>query len=199
MRKIGIMGGTFDPIHNGHLMLAEEAYKIYHLDEIWFMPNGRPPHKNIITIESDVHHRVEMVKLAIKPYEYMSLSTIETDRPGNTYTADTLAQIYNSYKKIYFIIGADSLLYIQDWYHPEYICSHCHLLCANRDNNSTDTLMKQKHFLSEKYGAVIDFISVPDLPYSSTDVRKKVSMGLPVTDDVGEDVEEYIKSRKLYV
>ena len=104
-----------------------------------------------------------------------------------------------SYKKIYFIIGADSLLYIQDWYHPEYICSHCHLLCANRDNNSASVLIDQKHFLADKYGAVIDFIDVPELPYSSTDIRKKVAMGLSVKEDVGEEVEEYIKSRKLYV
>ena len=74
-----------------------------------------------------------------------------------------------------------------------------HLLCANRDNNSASVLIDQKHFLADKYGAVIDFIDVPKLPYSSTDIRKKVAMGLSVKEDVGEEVEEYIKSRKLYV
>ena len=115
------------------------------------MPSGTPAYKDNSPIVSATD-RCNMVKLAIKPFDYMSLSTIETDRPGNTYTADTLAQIYDSYKKIYFIIGADSLLYIQDWYHPEYICSHCHLLCANRDNNSASVLIDQKHFLADKYG-----------------------------------------------
>ena len=156
---IGIMGGTFNPIHKGHTGIARCAYEQSDIDEILFMPSGTPAYKD----------------------------------------NSPLAQIYDSYKKIYFIIGADSLLYIQDWYHPEYICSHCHLLCANRDNNSASVLIDQKHFLADKYGAVIDFIDVPELPYSSTDIRKKVAMGLSVKEDVGEEVEEYIKSRKLYV
>ena len=177
---IGIMGGTFNPIHKGHTGIARCAYEQSDIDEILFMPSGTPAYKDNSPIVSATD-RCNMVKLAIKPFDYMSLSTIETDRPGNTYTADTLAQIYDSYKKIYFIIGADSLLYIQDWYHPEYI------------------LIDQKHFLADKYGAVIDFIDVPELPYSSTDIRKKVAMGLSVKEDVGEEVEEYIKSRKLYV
>lgn len=195
---IGIMGGTFNPIHKGHTGIARCAYEQSDIDEILFMPSGTPAYKDNSPIVSATD-RCNMVKLAIKPFDYMSLSTIETDRPGNTYTADTLAQIYDSYKKIYFIIGADSLLYIQDWYHPEYICSNCHLLCANRDNNSASVLIDHKHFLADKYGAVIDFIDVPKLPYSSTDIRKKVAMGLSVKEDVGEEVEEYIKSRKLYV
>ena len=151
---IGIMGGTFNPIHKGHTGIARCAYEQSDIDEILFMPSGTPAYKDNSPIVSATD-RCNMVKLAIKPFDYMSLSTIETDRPGNTYTADTLAQIYDSYKKIYFIIGADSLLYIQDWYHPEYICSHCHLLCANRDNNSASVLIDQKHFLADKYGADI--------------------------------------------
>ena len=181
---IGIMGGTFNPIHKGHTGIARCAYEQSDIDEILFMPSGTPAYKDNSPIVSATD-RCNMVKLAIKPFDYMSLSTIETDRPGNTYTADTLAQIYDSY--------------IQDGYHPEYICSHCHLLCANRDNNSASVLIEQKHFLADKYGAVIDFIDVPELPYSSTDIRKKVAMGLSVKEDVGEEVEEYIKSRKLYV
>ena len=119
---IGIMGGTFNPIHKGHTGIARCAYEQSDIDEILFMPSGTPAYKDNSPIVSATD-RCNMVKLAIKPFDYMSLSTIETDRPGNTYTADTLAQIYDSYKKIYFIIGADSLLYIQDWYHPEYIFS----------------------------------------------------------------------------
>ena len=149
---IGIMGGTFNPIHKGHTGIARCAYEQSDIDEILFMPSGTPAYKDNSPIVSATD-RCNMVKLAIKPFDYMSLSTIETDRPGNTYTADTLAQIYDSYKKI----------------------------------------------LADKYGAVIDFIDVPKLPYSSTDIRKKVAMGLSVKEDVGEEVEEYIKSRKLYV
>ena len=106
---IGIMGGTFNPIHKGHTGIARCAYEQSDIDEILFMPSGTPAYKDNSPIVSATD-RCNMVKLAIKPFDYMSLSTIETDRPGNTYTADTLAQIYNLYKKIYFIIGADSLL-----------------------------------------------------------------------------------------
>ena len=103
---IGIMGGTFNPIHKGHTGIARCAYEQSDIDEILFMPSGTPAYKDNSPIVSAVD-RCNMVKLAIKPFDYMSLSTIETDRPGNTYTADTLAQIYDSYKKIYFIIGAE--------------------------------------------------------------------------------------------
>ena len=129
MSRIGIMGGTFNPIHKGHTGIARCAYEQSDIDEILFMPSGTPAYKDNSPIVSATD-RCNMVKLAIKPFDYMSLSTIETDRPGNTYTADTLAQIYDSYKKIYFIIGADSLLYIHEWYPPEYICSHCHLILS---------------------------------------------------------------------
>ena len=98
---IGIMGGTFNPIHKGHTGIARCAYEQSDIDEILFMPSGTPAYKDNSPIVSATD-RCNMVKLAIKPFDYMSLSTIETDRPGNTYTADTLAQIYDSYKKIYF-------------------------------------------------------------------------------------------------
>ena len=101
---IGIMGGTFNPIHKGHTGIARCAYEQSDIDEILFMPSGTPAYKDNSPIVSATD-RCNMVKLAIKPFDYMSLSTIETDRPGNTYTADTLAQIYDSYKKIYFIIS----------------------------------------------------------------------------------------------
>lgn len=95
---IGIMGGTFNPIHKGHTGIARCAYEQSDIDEILFMPSGTPAYKDNSPIVSATD-RCNMVKLAIKPFDYMSLSTIETDRPGNTYTADTLAQIYDSYKK----------------------------------------------------------------------------------------------------
>ncbi len=146
---VGIMGGTFNPIHKGHTGIARCAYEQSDIDEILFMPSGTPAYKDNSPIVSATD-RCNMVKLAIKPFDYMSLSTIETDRPGNTYTADTLAQIYDSYKKIYFIIGADSLFTLDKWYMPDYICSHCHILAANRDNHSIDELTKQKEILINK-------------------------------------------------
>ena len=195
---IGIMGGTFNPIHKGHIGIARCAYEQFDIDRIIFMPSGTPAYKDNSPIVS-AKDRCNMVELAISPFEYMSLSTLEIDRPGNTYTADTLAELYNLYRKIYFIIGADSLFHIQDWYHPEYVCCHCHLLCANRNGQSVTELEKQKHFLEDKYSAKIDFIICPDMPYSSTAIRQKVKNHISVSEDVGIEVEEYITANLLYM
>ena len=155
---IGIMGGTFNPIHKGHTGIARCAYEQSDIDEILFMPSGTPAYKDNSPIVSATD-RCNMVKLAIKPFDYMSLSTIETDRPGNTYTADTLAQIYDSYKKIYFIIGADSLLNLSKWYHPEIVMNLCTLLVANRDCHKIEELRIQKDILCKQYTPLPCFFS----------------------------------------
>ena len=119
MAEIGIMGGTFDPIHNGHLLLGKQAYEEYKLDQIWFMPSGTPPHKKDHKV-TDVKDRVAMVQLAIKKFPFFYCSDFEIQRPGNTYTAQTLQLLHQEYPKhrFYFIVGADSLYQIEKWYHP---------------------------------------------------------------------------------
>ena len=121
--KIGIMGGTFDPIHNGHLMLGQAAYETFHLDQIWFMPNGHPPHKDRTTIESDVDDRIEMVRLAIGGKEEFRLELYEACRKEVSYSYSTLEFFNKIYPEdeFYFIIGADSLFAIETWAHPERI------------------------------------------------------------------------------
>lgn len=115
MGKIGIMGGTFDPIHNGHLMLGEQAYREYGLDEVWYMPSGHPPHKknHHVTVPA---MRFEMTKLAVKGHKGFFCSDFEVRRSGNTYTAQTLSLLRKSYPghTFYFIIGADSLYEIEN-------------------------------------------------------------------------------------
>ena len=122
MSKIGIMGGTFDPIHNGHLLIGIQAKEEYDLDQIWYMPNGQPPHKKDHKI-TDKNHRCNMVKFALEGQKGMIFSDFEIKRPGNTYTAQTLSLLRAAYpqNKFYFILGADSLYEIEQWYHPEQI------------------------------------------------------------------------------
>ena len=195
---IGIMGGTFNPIHLGHVELIKAAHKQFNLDKILVMPSGSPVYKDQTEIVS-AKHRCNMVNLAINDFDYMELSTIEIERKGNTYTADTLRQIESDYEKIYFIIGADSLFAIPEWYKPQYICANCHLLCANRDEYEIDELNRQKNLLISKYDAKIDFIKCDSIPYSSTEIRNRIKKKLPITDMVGEKVENYIKENNLYI
>ncbi len=195
---IGIMGGTFNPIHLGHLELIKAAHKQFDLNKILVMPSGTPVYKDQSLIVSATH-RCNMVELAIKDYNYMELSTIEIDRKGNTYTADTLRQIGNDYDKIYFIIGADSLFAITDWYKPQYICANCHLLCANRGEYEIEELNRQKNLLVSKYNAKIDFIKCESIPISSTEIRNKLKKHESIDDMVGRDVEQYILDNNLYI
>ena len=126
MRRIGILGGTFDPVHNGHLLLGEQAYREYGLDEIWFMPSHVPPHKKDHFI-TDGAARIRMLELATESIPYFTVSDFEMGREGNTYTAQTLALLKEAYPdiEVYFIIGADSLYQLESWYHPEQVMAQC--------------------------------------------------------------------------
>ena len=129
MADIGIMGGTFDPVHNGHLILGKQAYEEYGLDAVWFMPSGQPPHKKDrhVTPAGD---RCAMVKLAIGDFPGFVFSDFEVLREGSTYTAQTLALLKETYgdHNFCYIIGADSLYEIESWYHPELVLSGVPLL-----------------------------------------------------------------------
>lgn len=197
-QTITIMGGTFNPIHKGHIAIAKAAHDQFNLNDILVMPSGHPAYKDDSAIIS-AKDRCNMVELAIQDYPYMHLSTMEVEREGNTYTADTLRILKNTYDEIYFIIGADSLFAITKWHQPEFICNNCHLLAANRDKTSDTNLLQQKKFLENKYNAVIDFIQCEDYPFSSTDIRNRVKLGQDITFAVHKDVADYILNNNLYL
>ncbi|GAA3321626.1 nicotinate-nucleotide adenylyltransferase [Ectobacillus funiculus] len=120
MKRIGIIGGTFDPPHNGHLLIANEVYDALRLDEVWFMPNASPPHKLEKHVTS-THDRVEMLKLAIEGEPYFSLCLVELERQGPSYTYDTMLELKEAHPdtSFYFIIGGDMVEYLPKWYRVE--------------------------------------------------------------------------------
>ena len=153
--KIGIMGGTFDPVHNGHLMLGHAAYEAFSLDQIWFMPNGNPPHKKSETIKSTAEDRMKMTSLAIAPFPEFVLQPYEALRAEVSCSYQTMEHFSKIYPddEFYFIIGADSLMAIETWVHPERIFPTCTILATYRnevktkeeikDDNKTESLFKR--------------------------------------------------------
>ena len=200
MARIGILGGTFDPIHNGHLALGKQAYEEFGLERIWFMPSGTPPHKKDHRITEGKMRR-DMVMLAIADIPCFLYSDFEMEREGNTYTAQTLTLLKEERSEdgFYFIIGADSLYEIEHWYHPEQVMGQAVLLVAGRAYKKRQrTMEEQIAYLSHKYGAVIYPIHCPQMDVSSEGIRSAVAAGLPISGLVPEPVEEYIRSHGLY-
>ncbi len=195
--KTGIMGGTFDPIHNGHILIARSAYEKVGLDKVLFMPSGNSyMKKNVL----DVSKRVEMVRLAIADFPYFELSSIEAQRQGNTYTYDTLEQLtkQNPKDEYYFIMGADSLFSIELWRKFERIFELSTIICAVRDNYDMDMLKKKGNSLSAAYGADIIYLDMPKTDISSTDIRNNVKNNLPIEHLVPSKVADYIIQECLY-
>lgn len=198
-KKIGILGGTFDPIHLGHLILATEAYERFSLDTVWFMPSGNPPHKQQQPV-LEAAHRVAMVQAAIANNPHFVYSDFELKRSGTIYTAETLTLLTQTYSKnsYYFIVGADSLFQIEKWYQPAEIFSHCTLLAAGRNNFIKEKLQEQIWYLTQKYNARIQLLPTPLIEISSTRIREKVADGEEIRYYVPDAVEEYIQSHHLY-
>ena len=200
MKRIGIMGGTFDPVHNGHLLLGKQAYEEYGLDEIWYMPSHIPPHKKDRKI-TDSEDRIEMLQLALKDMSFCQVSDFEMKREGNTYTAHTLALLKEEYPEceFYFIIGADSLFQIEKWYHPEKVMALTTLMVSGRDYPQAErTFDEQIAYLTEKYGAKIYKLHNDEVDIASADIRKCIDEGEDIAKVVPEAVAQYIKEHGLY-
>ena len=199
MRKVGIMGGTFNPIHNGHLRLAEEAYKQFSLDEVLFMPCGTPYMKadqNVLSGEI----RAEMTKKAIQDKPHFKLSMMELEQPGNTYTYQTMERLNKDYPDTdyYYIVGADSLFYMSEWKCPERIFSNCCVLAAIRDDKTTEDMEAQIRLLKQTYGANIYLLVTERMDISSSEIRHKVAEGETIENDVPAAVRIYIEKKGLY-
>ena len=200
-KKIGIMGGTFDPIHIGHLILAEDAYVELGLDEVLFMPAGHPPHKVLGKGRATNDQRTEMVRRAIEGNDHFSLSLYEMKKEGLSYTYQTLEMLSNNEKgiELYFIMGADSLFEFKTWKEPERIASLCTIVAAGRPGRGEEDLTACIEEVRRDMGARIVRLNTPDIDISSTMLRKRASEGLTIRYYVPDKVAEYIKERGLYL
>ena len=197
--RIGLMGGTFDPIHIGHLMLAECAYEQFDLEQVLFLPSGNPPHKRTRVGASD-QQRMDMVRLAIDANPHFALDSEEMYRSGYTYTNDTLEILTAQHPDTdyYFIMGADSLFQIETWHEPAVIMADCVILAAMRNHTPDDVFKKQMDYLEAKYHADIRFLNIPDLALSSSEIRHRVREHQSIRFMVPEGVREYIEEHQLY-
>ena len=198
-KKTGIMGGTFNPIHTGHLLLAESARDNFGLDEILFIPSGRSYMKRESEI-LDRRERYEMTLLATQDNPAFSVSDIEVRREGNTYTCDTLAQLKKQVPEtdFYFIVGADSLFSMETWKEPERIFQGCTVLAAIRDDKDADRLGEQISYLTDKFSACIFPITFREIDISSTDIRMRLANGQSIRYMVPDQVISYIEQHHLY-
>ena len=198
-KKTGIMGGTFNPIHTGHLLLAENARDGFGLDEILFIPSGRSYMKREAEI-LDRHQRYEMTLLATQDNPAFFVSDIEVKRKGNTYTCDTLSQLKQQEPEtdFYFIVGADSLFSMETWKEPERIFRNCTVLAAIRDDKDSEMLQEQIAYLTDKFGARICQIVFREIDISSTDIRMRLANGQSIRYMVPDKVISYIEQHHLY-
>ena len=197
--KIGIMGGTFDPIHFGHLATAEAVRESFSLDEILFIPAARPPHKRGRNV-TDEKHRLAMTILATRSNKFFKVSDMELKRTGLSYTLDTMNELYKTFgnsTELFFIIGADSLADLSKWYEAKTLVEKCHFIATTRQGVDVDFSAVENYF-----GAIakehIHRVTTPGLEISSTDIREKVRRGRSIKYLVPEAVEEYILREDLY-
>lgn len=198
--RYAIMGGTFDPIHFGHLAAAEEVRQKQCCDKIIFIPSGNPPHKKERTL-TDVAHRYAMTKIAVASNSNFEVSSIEIDRTGYSYTLDTVKQLYDRLGdniELFFITGADALLEVETWYKVDELLRLCKFVAVTRPGYDRSKLEQKLHDLQSKYGSEIWSIDVPGLNISSTEIRKRVSEGSSIRYLVPEEVEKYIYDNGLY-
>ncbi len=194
-KRIAIMGGTFDPIHYGHLVVAEEVRTKFNIERVLFMPTGNPPHKKDKTVSSS-EHRYLMTVLATVTNSHFDVSRIEIDRTGYTYTIDTITElkkIISEDTTVYFITGADAIHHILTWKEPEKLFSLCEFVAVTRPGYVTQISEIEKRFESK-----IHFLKVPSLDISSSDIRTRIKEGKSIKYMLPEEVENYIYKFELY-
>ncbi|MCD6161796.1 MAG: nicotinate-nucleotide adenylyltransferase [candidate division Zixibacteria bacterium] len=190
MTKLGVLGGTFNPPHIGHLILAQSALEHYQLEKILFIPAAKQPHKqnrDIISVES----RFRMMQLAIEKDNRFEISDIEIKRPGLSYTCDTLTELKSLYPeaKLYLIIGGDNISDMETWKDPEEIFSTVEVVAAKRPDSHPEGI----------YSSRIALFDMPQIDVSSTMIRRLVKEGKSISYLVPVEIEKYIKKHQLYL
>ena len=200
--RIGILGGTFDPIHLGHLIIAEHARDQYDLSTVFLIPSGHSYFKdNRAQKVLPAAVRLEMTKLAAADNPAFQVLDMEVLRSGNSYTYVTIEEIAAKYPEaeLYYIVGADTVCSLHLWKYPERILSRCTVLAAvRRDQISDDALEQSISSLECEYGAVIRQLEIPSIDISSTDIRRRVGAGRSIHYMVPAPVEQYILENEIY-
>jgi nicotinate-nucleotide adenylyltransferase len=199
VRRIGVLGGTFDPVHYGHLVIAEDAYAYLQLEKVLFVPAYQPPHKPPGSY-SAFEHRVNMLKLAIAHNPHFELSLIEAERHGPSYTVDTLRELQDDMGPevtLYLIIGMDSLANILSWYCPAELLKLCRMVVAERAGYQVDLAALEGELPGLQ--DALELIDTPELSISSTDLQERLQRGLPIRYQLPAQVEAYIRKHKLYL
>ena len=200
MQRIGIMGGTFNPVHKGHIAIAEAAQKNYLLDKVIFVPSGNPPHKTDEYI-ADKEHRFKMVKFAIAGKKNFRISRVEIDRPGYSYAIDTFNDLKKEYKGsalLYYIMGMDSINEILTWKKPLELFKICQFIVATRLGARIRTLKRILKFPPIKlHAGQIHVIEVKE-DVSSTKIRESIKKGKVPANLLNPKVANYIKKNRLY-
>lgn len=194
------MGGTFDPIHNGHLVIAECARHEFQLDQVVFVPCGSPPHKKDYDI-TDAKHRYRMVELAVAGNPYFRISPVEIERQGISYAIDTLKifqTIYGTDTELFFITGADAIVEILTWKKVDEVMEMCSFIAATRPGYSLPQLNKAIRSLPPGFQRKIITIEIPGIAVSSTEIRRRVQAGRPIKYLLPEAVEQYIVKHGIW-
>ncbi len=188
--KIGILGGTFDPIHIVHMIIAEQVRDTFQLDQIWFMPAHVPPHKEGKKV-TDSSHRLQMVRLAIGEIPYFIASSFELDRAGPSYTIDTVRALKEQFPEdqFFFIIGGDMVDYLPHWHQIKDLVKLIQFIGVHRPGYEPD------HFFSREY---VKNMAFPQVDISSTMIRERINRGNSIRFMVREEVRLYIEEKRLY-
>ncbi|MBN2852170.1 MAG: nicotinate (nicotinamide) nucleotide adenylyltransferase [Clostridia bacterium] len=198
--KVGIVGGTFNPIHNGHIDMATHAYVNHGLDDILILPSGNPPHKDQQDL-LDGSDRFEMCLLACMDHDHLLVESLELERKGTTYTIDSLQyynDVYHLKDSLYYIIGGDTVLQLTSWREYQKVFKACRFIAFLRKGFDNDEILQCAEDLKKKFSLdiVFDETEIPDI--SSTDIRNRVRNKQSIKELVPERVEKYIYEHGLY-
>jgi nicotinate-nucleotide adenylyltransferase len=199
--RIGIFGGTFDPIHYGHLILAEQCCEQGRLDEVWFVPAPRPPHKGEHQM-TRFEQRVEMLALAIAGHAAFRIDELEKERTGPSYTAETLAELHHRHPghEFFLLVGSDTLADLPHWREPQRVVQLASLLVTRRPNHEVMPVeeLRARLQLPESMPLRLEVVDTPLIDIASRDLRRRAAAGRSLRYFLPRAVEIYIQDKKLY-
>jgi len=198
--RIGLFGGSFNPIHHGHLIVARSLHEQLSLTRTIFLPSRRPPHKNIDVL-AEAHHRAEMVRLAIAGEARFALDDFDLQREGPCYTIDTIGHFRTAHPaaEIHWFIGSDSLMDLPTWHRARELVTLCTIVTAARSGQPVDLAPLEQAFGAETARKLLgNVLKTPVIDISSTDIRRRVALGQSIRYLVPEPVREFIDRNRIY-